>query len=129
MRKLYWYISSYVRKHGLVFILSIAGALLFFSFLLPLLNKKLALKKSTYIAIVGEYTLTDLPKPIKNQLSAGLTEIGDDLQAQPLLAERWVVEDEGKQYRFVLKKDVKWQDGKELKPEDYEKVKINTEDY
>ena len=118
MRKLYWYISSYVRKHGLVFILSIAGALLFFSFLLPLLNKKLALKKSTYIAIVGEYTLTDLPKPIKNQLSAGLTEIGDDLQAQPLLAERWVVEDEGKQYRFVLKKDVKWQDGKELKPED-----------
>lgn len=118
MRKLYWYISSYVRKHGLIFLSSIVVALVFFSFLLPLLNKKLAFKKSTYIAIVGEYTLTDLPKPIKNQLSAGLTKIGPDLQAEPLLAERWVVEDDGKQYRFVLKKDLKWQDGKELKSED-----------
>lgn len=118
MRKLYWYISSYVRKHGLIFLISILVALLFFSFLLPLLNKRLAFKKSTYIAIVGEYTLTDLPKPIKNQLSAGLTKIGTDLQAEPLLAERWVIEDDGKQYRFVLKKEVKWQDGQVLKPED-----------
>ncbi|AKM81253.1 MAG: Peptide/nickel ABC transporter, substrate-binding protein [Candidatus Pacebacteria bacterium GW2011_GWF2_38_9] len=118
MRKLYWYISSYVRKHGWIFLGSIAIALLFFSFLLPLVNKKLALKKSTYIAIVGEYTLNDLPKPIKNQLSAGLTKIGTDLQAEPLLADRWVVEDDGKQYRFVLKKEVKWQDGQALKPED-----------
>ncbi len=118
MRKLYWYISSYVRKHGLVFLLSIMVALLFFSFLLPLINKKMAFKKSTYIAIVGQYTLTDLPKPIKNQLSAGLTKIGANLEAEPLLAERWVVEDDGKQYRFVLKKYVKWQDGKTLKPED-----------
>jgi peptide/nickel transport system substrate-binding protein len=118
MRKLYWYISSYVRKHGLVFLGSILAALLFFSLLLPLLHKSLALKKSAYIAIVGDYTLTNLPKPIKNQLSVGLTKIGADLQAEPLLAERWVVEDEGKQYRFVIKKEVKWQDGQELKPAD-----------
>lgn len=118
MRKLYWYISSYVHKHGLIFILSIASALLFFSFLLPLLNKRLAFKKSTYIAVVGEYTLNDLPEPIKNQLSVGLTKISSSLQAEPLLADRWVVEDDGKQYRFVIKKDVKWQDGKDLKPED-----------
>ena len=51
-------------------------------------------------------------------MSAGLTKIGADLQAEPLLAERWVIEDDGKQYRFVLKKEVKWQDGKTLKPED-----------
>lgn len=118
MRKLYWYISSYVRKHGWIFLGSIIFALLFFSFVLPLLNQKLAFKKTTYIAIVGEYTLTDLPKAVKNQLSAGLTKVADDLQAEPLLAERWVVEDEGKQYRFVLKKDLQWQDGSTLKPED-----------
>ncbi len=118
MRKLYWYISSYVRKHGLIFLLSIAVALLFFSFLLPLIDKKLAFKKTTYVAIVGEYTLTDLPKSIKSQLSAGLTKIGPSLQAEPLLADRWVVEDDGKQYRFILKKDIKWQDGRYLKPED-----------
>ncbi len=125
MRKLYWYISSYVRKHGWIFLSSIVVALLFFSFLLPFLNKRLALKKSTYIAVVGEYTLTDLPKPIKNQLSAGLTKIGANLSAEPFLSDRWVVEDDGKQYRFVLKKEVKWQDGRDLKPED---IKYNFAD-
>lgn len=118
MRKLYWYISSYVRKHGLIFLLSIAVALLFFSFLLPLIDKKLAFKKTTYVAIVGEYTITNLPKSIKNQLSAGLTKIGPSLQAEPLLSDRWVIEDDGKQYRFILKKEIKWQDGEYLKPED-----------
>lgn len=118
MRKLYWYISSYVRKHGLVFLGSILVALLFFSFLLPFLHKNVAFKKSNYIAIVGDYTLSNLPKPIKNQLSVGLTKIGADLQAEPLLADRWVVEDDGKQYRFVIKKEVQWQDGQELKPSD-----------
>ena len=118
MRKLYWYISSYARKHGWIFLASIAGALVFFSLVLPLVHKSLALKPTTYVAIVGYYTLTNLPKAIKNQLSSGLTKIGADLQAEPLLAERYVVEDNGKQYRFVVKKEVKWQDGKDLKPSD-----------
>ena len=118
MRKLYWYLSSYVKKHGVVFLLSILLAILFFSFLVPWLGQHLALKERVYIAVVGEYTLTDLPKAVKSQLSVGLTQVGDDLQAEPLLAERWVIEDDGKQYRFLLKKGVKWQDGAELKPAD-----------
>lgn len=118
MRKLYWYISSYARKHGLIFLASIIVALLVFSFVLPLVSSSLVLKQRTYIAMVGDYTLANLPKPIKNQLSSGLTKVGTDLQAEPLLAERFVVEDQGKQYRFVIKKEVKWQDGRELKPAD-----------
>ncbi len=118
MRKLYWYISSYVRKHGWVFLLSIVVAVLFFSLLVPWLGQRIAFKPRIYIAVVGDYTLTDLPKPIKNQLSVGLTQVGDDLQAEPLLAERWVIEDQGKQYRFLIKKGVVWQDGKTLEPAD-----------
>ncbi len=118
MRKLYWYISSYARKHGWVFVLSIAAAVLFFSFLLPWLSQRVALKPRMYIAVIGDYTLTDLPKAIKNQISVGLTQVGDDLQAEPLLAERWVIEDQGKQYRFLIKKGVLWQDGKSLEPAD-----------
>ena len=118
MRKLYWYLSSYIRRHGLVFLLSIISAVVFFSMLLPLLSDNISLKKKNYIAVVGKYNLNNLPSTIKQQLSAGLTSIGPDLSPQPMLAERWSVEDEGKQYRFVLKQGVLWQDGKELIPED-----------
>ena len=118
MRKLYWYLSSYVRRHGLVFLLSIVAAVAFFSIVLPLLVNNLSLKKKNYIAVVGQYNLANLPSIVKKQLSAGLSSIGPDLNPQAMLAERWSIEDEGKQYRFVLKKGVLWQDGKELVPED-----------
>ena len=118
MRKLYWYLSSYIRKHGLWFLISIVLAILFFSFFLPLLSQNLTFKKKIYVAIVGQYNLSNLPSAIKNQLSSGLTIVDQELQPQPSLAERWVVENDGKQYRFVLKQGVYWQDGTELKPED-----------
>ncbi|MFA6814346.1 MAG: hypothetical protein GX943_00035 [Candidatus Pacebacteria bacterium] len=127
MRKLYWYISLYIRRHGWVFLASIVATIIFFSVLLPLLLKNLTFKKQNYIAVVGQYTLSNLPIIIKQQLSAGLTSIGPDLSSQPMLAEKWIVEDDGKQYRFVLKKGVFWQDGKELFPEDvyYNFVDVN----
>jgi len=118
MRKLYWYLSSYIRKHGWWFLSSIALAILFFSFILPLLEQSVTFKKKIYIAIVGQYNLSHLPDAIKNQLSTGLTKISSQLEPEPSLAERWVVENEGKQYRFVLKRGIYWQDGQELRPED-----------
>ena len=35
MRKIYWYISSYIRRHGWVFLASIIGTIVFFSLVLP----------------------------------------------------------------------------------------------
>jgi peptide/nickel transport system substrate-binding protein len=127
MRKLYWYITLYIRRHGWVFLASIIATIVFFSVLLPLLLRNLTFKKQNYIAVVGQYNLSNLPTIIKQQLGAGLTSIGPDLSAQPMLAEKWIVEDDGKQYRFVLKKGVYWQDGKELFPEDvyYNFVDVN----
>lgn len=125
MRKLYWYLSTYIRKHGLAFIISIILAVVFFSFLVPSISRMMTFKKRHYIAIVGQYSLSNLPDPIKNQLSAGLTGVAADLQPEPLLAERWSIEDEEKQYRFILKKGILWQDGTELVPED---VKYNFSD-
>jgi peptide/nickel transport system substrate-binding protein len=118
MRKLYWYISLYIRRHGWIFLTSIVATIVFFSVLLPFLLKNITLKKQNYIAVVGQYNLSNLPTIIKQQLSAGLTSIGPDQSPQAMLAEKWIIEDDGKQYRFVLKKNVFWQDGKELMPED-----------
>ncbi|MEP7344119.1 MAG: ABC transporter substrate-binding protein, partial [Gemmatimonadaceae bacterium] len=53
----------------------------------------------------GVHTAADL-------LYDGLISLGPDLQPQPSLAERWVVEDSGARYRFFLRHDVRWHDGK-----------------
>ena len=119
MRKLYWYITAYIKKHGLTFILALIGAVLIFSVLMPALAKKISIKKRHYLGIIGEYTLQSLPLEIKNQLSVGLTKVDPTNQSiKPLLAERWITENEGKTYRFIIKKNVVWQDGTPLVPDD-----------
>jgi len=65
MRKLYWYITLYIRRHGWVFLASIVATILFFSVLLPLLLRNLTFKKQNYIAVVGQYNLSNLPTIIK----------------------------------------------------------------
>lgn len=128
MRRLYWYLTAYAKKHGWILFASLAGAIVVFSLFLPLIFDKITFKPREYIGIIGSYTLNTLPPVIKNQLSVGLTQITESKEVQPYLAQRWVVEDEGKQYRFVLKKDVTWQDGKKVIPEDiqYQFVDVQT---
>lgn len=118
MRKFYWYFTTYVRKYGLIFLASVLGAIIVFSLIVPYFSRATARKKRHYIGIVGDYSLNSLPFKVKKQISAGLTEILPNKEIAPLLAERWIVEDEGKKYRFLLKKNIKWQDGKDLEPSD-----------
>lgn len=118
MRKLYWYLTGFAKKHGLVFLLSIVGAVLFFSIFIPSLVSTLENKKRHYVGLIGIHTIDNLPKEITEKLSAGLTKINEDGSVSPLLAERWTIEQEGKTYRFILKEDVYWRDGKKLEPED-----------
>lgn len=128
MRRLYWYITAYTKKHGWVFLGSLVGAIVIFSLFIPFLVDKITLKRKEYIGIIGSYTLKNLPPNIKKQLSVGLTQITESKEVQPHLSQRWVVEDDGKQYRFVLKQNVNWQDGKEVVPEDiqYQFVDVET---
>jgi peptide/nickel transport system substrate-binding protein len=118
MRKLYWYVTTYIKKHGWLLALSVVGALVIFSFSISLIAQKLEYKKRRYIGVVGSYTLFDLPRPIQEKLSAGLTKIEPDDTISPYVAERWAIEDDGKTYRFVIKKGLYWQDSQELTPND-----------
>ncbi|OGJ37331.1 MAG: hypothetical protein A2383_01520 [Candidatus Pacebacteria bacterium RIFOXYB1_FULL_39_46] len=128
MRRFYWYLTAYARKHGWVFLASLLGAIIIFSLIIPLIASKVTIKSKEYIGILGSYTLTTLPSEIKKQLSLGLTEVAENKEVSPLLAQRWVVEDDGKRYRFVLRQDLEWQDGKSLRPEDvqYQFVDVET---
>ncbi len=118
MRKFYWYLTAYIKKHGLVFTLSLVSAIVLFSLFLPAFVSNLEKGQRKYIGIVGEYTLDTLPSVITNRLSVGLTTIEPDGSTVPALAERWTVENDGKTYRFVLKQNLFWNDGKPLEPSD-----------
>lgn len=120
MRKFYWYLTAYSRKHGLLVFSSLVIGLTFFWLFIPAIVSNLEIKKRHYIGIIGEYNATQfqLPPLIKRQLSVGLTQIQPDGSASPALAERWSVEQDGYTYRFLLKKNLKWQDGTSLNPDD-----------
>lgn len=118
MRKLYWYLSAYAKKHGLVFVASIVFAIIIFSVSISSIVSTLENKNTQYIGLVGSYTLETLPSVIKNKISAGLTKIEEDGTVVPFLAERFSAENDGKTFRFVIRQGLFYRDGKELKPED-----------
>ncbi|MBP7700694.1 hypothetical protein KA111_01370 [Candidatus Woesebacteria bacterium] len=118
MRKLYWYLTGFAKKHGLIFIVSIVGAVAIFSVFIPTLVSSLETKKRNYVGLVGNYTIDSLPREVTEKISAGLTSINKDGSASPLLSQRWSVEQDGKTYRFILRDDIFWRDGKKLEPDD-----------
>lgn len=118
MRKFYWYISTFFRKHGVVVLASVIGAILLFSVFLPFVIQKINFKPRHYVGMVGFYTLDSLPPDVQEKLSNGLTKLDVDGSATGSLAERWTVEDDGKTYRFLMRQNILWQDGKPVTPDD-----------
>lgn len=49
--------------------------------------------------------------PVTDQIFNGLVGLDEALTPVPELAESWTVEDEGRAYRFALRRDVRWHDG------------------
>lgn len=49
--------------------------------------------------------------PVTDQIFNGLVGLDEHLTPVPELAESWTLEDDGRAYRFALRRDVKWHDG------------------
>ena len=49
--------------------------------------------------------------PVTDQIFNGLVDLDEQLAPVPELAERWNVEDDGRAYRFALRRGVTWHDG------------------
>ncbi|MCA9369978.1 MAG: hypothetical protein H6774_01555 [Pseudomonadales bacterium] len=118
MRKLYWYVSAYIAKYGKTLLFSLCVALLVFWVFLPRMLTMMRTLNKEYVGVVGQYTLPDLPLFVKEEISAGLTIIEPNGSVSPLLAERWSVEQDGTMYRFILKENIRWQDGELVEPDD-----------
>jgi len=118
LRKYYWYISAFLSKHWKTLFFAVFAGVVIFQLLFNLLPSFVSTKKTLYIGRIGSVTLTSLPLDIQRKISDGLTAVGPQGQPLAALAERWSIEDDGKTFRFVLRKNIRWQDGKELTPDD-----------
>ncbi|GIK84030.1 MAG: peptide ABC transporter substrate-binding protein [Patescibacteria group bacterium] len=118
MRKLYWYLTTYAKKHGAILITSVVIAIAVFSFIVPSLISVIENKKTQYVGLIGDFNIDTLPIEVTGKLSAGLTKINPDGTVEPLLAQRWSTEQEGKTYRFILKEGIFFRDGRELTTQD-----------
>lgn len=67
-----------------------------------------------YVGVVGKYGLSQIPRRVERELGMGLTVLDDNLSAQPGIAKRWEVSEDGVTYRFFLRDDILWSDGTKL---------------
>ncbi len=116
IRVLFWFFKALFQKYySIVLISFIASLLVFlllkavFPFVSPYLNPKVE-----RIAIVGNYSPTNLPLNIQSLLSLGLTTITLDGSPSSGLAQSWQSSQDGKIYEFTLKKNIQWHDQKEF---------------
>lgn len=99
-------------------LLSVIFAIGFFSLALPRIITAIEQKNRQFVGVIGEYTLDTLPPIIAEQISLGLTSQQPNGTVNPSIAERWISEDEGRTYRFVIRTNLVWQDGKPVVPDD-----------
>lgn len=118
LRRSYWYISLYFKRHARYILGATIFGVLLFAVILPILTRLPQVKTTRYIGVVGIYDFASLPREMQELMSRGLTKVNADGSVSPDLAERWTVEDNGKTYRFLLRKNIRWQDGKLLEPKD-----------
>ncbi len=109
---------AFTKKYrGVILAGTIIGVVTFW--LMPKILKILPKFGSTNrIAIVGRYSLSDIPLSIQQEISFGLTTISETQEVLPGIAKSWSVSEDGKIYIFNLRDDLFWHDGTRLKSRD-----------
>lgn len=82
------------------------------------LYSRLETPKTKKIGLVGRFWETNLPLPIQNQLSFGLTSLLPSGEATASLAKSWEIDASQKVYTFYFRPQIFWHDGKKFKAAD-----------
>lgn len=118
MRTTWWYLIGYWQKHGRTLLISLLSAVVVSAVILPFIIDSLTTKPRQFIGVVGRYNWETLPSSIANKISLGLTSLEEDGTVNPGIATRWISENDGTTYRFIIADSLLWHDGKPLIPED-----------
>lgn len=120
IRYYYWLAKSFVSKNirliSLSFIISFFLIFLSINFF-PFINSYL-FKKNTTIGMTGKYSLTNLPSEIIGNISNPLVAVTEKGEIMPVLVSSWEISDNSKIYRFHLKNNLFWSDGKKFTAHD-----------
>lgn len=118
MQKYLWYVQGFLKKYKRTLTVSVVVGIAFF-IVVPSIFSLLPIGKSTrYIGRVGSFPLSKLPRDIQEKVSFGLTRVEEDGNVVPALAASFRPEEENHAYRFVLRPQMLWQDGKTVTPQD-----------
>lgn len=116
VRTLFWTLQSLFSRYKRLVIGSFLLGLTVFVFIWQLYPYfKNFLPTNRYvIGIIGMYEPGNLPIKVQKLISFGLTDISENGEAIPLIAESWESDQDGTRYFFHLKPDIFWHDGKEF---------------
>lgn len=119
-RYYYWLAKSFVQKNVRILIASFIASF-FFIFLtiqfFPFITS-LIFKSNEKIGVIGQFTHDTIPDEITSQISNSLISINEKGEILPVLASSWEIKNDNKTYRFHLKQNLTWNDGKKFKAED-----------
>lgn len=119
-RYYYWLTEEFIKKHlriiALSFFLSFVLIIALISFA-PYIQANFLTKKEV-IGIVGDYDHSQLPEEITTKISSGLLFINEKGEFIPALASNWEVSEDGKEYRFIMRENLIWPNGKKFSTKD-----------
>lgn len=119
-RYIYWLITGFVGKNiKLILLTSILTVITIIGLIsLTPYFETVLLTKQEHIGSVGTYDFTNLPNEITSKVSNGLVYINEKGEIIPTLATGWEIIDNNKGYRFHLKDNYLWSDGKKFTAHD-----------
>lgn len=112
-----WFVSAFIRKYFVFIGLGFFAGLVLSTIVtfLPTISPSQFVNRENVIGLVGQYSLSDLPRTLQNQLSMGLTIITANDEVKPAAASSWEVKNNGASYIFHLRQDLFWQDGSKFR--------------
>lgn len=125
LRFYFRFVTALLRKHYLAIALGFLVAFLAINYSKAISRFIFQSTSTDTIAIIGRYTLSDLPEPIQRKISLGLTTLDPSGIASAGIASSWEATDSGRTYTFTINTNLSWQDGKSLQSQD---IRYNFED-
>ena len=118
-RYYYWLVLEFFKKHVRLIIISffvsfitIVGFLSISPFI------KIALTQEEVVGLIGNYDLNNPPDELSQKISNGLVTVSEKGEIIPVVANSWEVMSDGREYRFHLKENLLWGDGKKFSAQD-----------
>jgi len=114
-RYYYWLVLEFIKKYSKTILISFFISFIIFIVFLSLTPYiKILATKEKIIGLVGNYNLENPPDEVVSKISNSLIIIDEKGKIIPVIANSWEIKDEGKIYRFHLKDNLYWNDGKKF---------------